>query len=96
MSSSTPESSGPIGPGGASTTSSATSSTGPAGPTSASGVTPAEEFSTSSKISSLEDLRIKAPKVWHAMLLGIAMNMCNHMREQQEHLKKMMREGYQR
>lgn len=47
------------------------------------------------KISSLEDLRKKAPKVWKQMMLGIAMNICNEMKKSQERIKKLMREARQ-
>lgn len=45
------------------------------------------------KISNMDDLRKKAPKVYQQMLLGIATNICSEMNRQQERLKRIMREG---
>lgn len=50
-------------------------------------------YTSSTKISSLEDLKKKAPKVYDAMLKGICMGVIRDMREHQEHLKEMMRKG---
>lgn len=52
---------------------------------------PEEIMSTS--VHSLAELREKAPGVWHAMLLGIAIRICNRMKRQQDHLKEMWREA---
>lgn len=50
-------------------------------------------FSATTQISSLNDLKAKAPEVYDAMLKGIAQNIISEMREAQERLKKKMREG---
>lgn len=68
------------------TTTTTTTSTG--SPTSG-----GESWGTNTTISTLEDLRKKAPKVYEAMIQGIGMNMVNKMRRDQEHLKQIMREG---
>lgn len=49
-----------------------------------------------SKINSLEDLRTKAPQVYHQMELGLATSICSQMKRSQERLKKAWRQGYQR
>lgn len=56
----------------------------------------AEGYTSSTKIDNMADLRKKAPKVWRAMLMGIAQNICAEMREHADRLKKMIRDGYQR
>jgi hypothetical protein len=48
---------------------------------------------TAAKVSSMADLKTKAPEVYNGMLMGIATTMIQHMQRQQEHLKQMMREG---
>lgn len=45
------------------------------------------------KISSLEDLREKAPEVYQKMLEGIAQKIVNEIKEHQDRLKKMMEEA---
>ena len=45
------------------------------------------------KIGSMQDLQAKAPKVYEAMLLGIASNVCSDMKESQERIKQMNREA---
>lgn len=50
-------------------------------------------YSSSTKISSLEDLKNKAPEVYNAMLKGLCMTIIRDMREHQEHLKETMRKG---
>jgi len=52
-----------------------------------------KEISAATRISSLAELKEKAPKVYQKMMEGIAMNIVGDMREHQERLKKMMREG---
>lgn len=69
-------------------TTTTTTSTGSSSPS-----TGGESWGTNTTISSLEDLRKKAPKVYEAMIQGIGMNMVNKMRSDQEHLKQIMREG---
>lgn len=43
-------------------------------------------------ISSLDDLKKKAPKLHEQMLMGIGMSICRSMEHHQDELKKMMRE----
>lgn len=45
------------------------------------------------QISSAEELKKKAPEVWRALLEGIAMSICNRMKQRNDHLKKLMRES---
>ena len=47
------------------------------------------------KISSMEDFKEKAPKVYDATILAIAQNITNEMRHHQERLKEIMRRGQQ-
>lgn len=46
-------------------------------------------------ISSLDDLKHKAPKIYNAMIEGIAMNICNQMQHAQDRLKTIMRKASQ-
>lgn len=48
----------------------------------------------SDTISSLSQLREKAPEVYKQMMMGIATNICNDMQHAQERLKRIMRESY--
>lgn len=48
------------------------------------------------KISSVADLKKKAPKVWNAMLLTIAQTMCNQMHHSSERLKQIIKDGERR
>lgn len=52
-----------------------------------------ESSGSSEKINSIADLKNKSPKLWNAMLMGIAQNICNEMREHMDRLREMMREG---
>lgn len=52
-----------------------------------------KEVTSFTTISSLGDLREKAPEVYHQMTIGIAMNICHEMREHAGRLKEMMRES---
>jgi hypothetical protein len=47
----------------------------------------------SSKISSLGELRKKAPKLFNKMLEGIAMEICNEMQKHQERLRTLWRDA---
>lgn len=47
---------------------------------------------SNTKISSLADLKTKAPEVWQKMLEGIGMKICNEMRHHDERIKKLRRE----
>lgn len=51
--------------------------------------------SSSTTVSSLEDLKKKDPKLYHMMMQGIAMNICREMQHHQEHLKQTMRKASQ-
>jgi hypothetical protein len=51
--------------------------------------------SSSTKLSSVGDLQKQAPEVYKAMLEGIAINICNEMKDHQDRIKKMMQEGRQ-
>lgn len=53
-------------------------------------------YDSKTRISSLADLKEKAPKVWEAMLLSIAQTICMNMDRANDRLKKLMREGRQR
>lgn len=77
------------------------SSTGPAeaAPSTAPSGTPAQGsagagagYTTSTTVSSLQELQKKAPKVYDAILQGIAMNICNEMKQHQDELKRIMDE----
>lgn len=46
-------------------------------------------------VSNIGDLQSKAPQVWHAMLLGIAISMCGQMQRKQEEIDKIIRESQQ-
>lgn len=48
---------------------------------------------TFTKVSSLAELKERAPEVYDVMMKGIAQNIISEMRERQERLKKLMREG---
>lgn len=50
------------------------------------------EPTTSTKVGSLADLRNKAPKVYRAMIFGIAMNICNDSKHHQDRIIEMLRE----
>ncbi len=43
--------------------------------------------------NSMEALREKSPKVYDAMLLGIATSICNRMKDSQKRIQKMNREA---
>jgi hypothetical protein len=47
----------------------------------------------SGSVSNMKDLKEKAPEVYKAMMQGIAQTIISKMHTQQEHLKKMMRDG---
>lgn len=49
--------------------------------------------SSSTTINSMADLKKKAPELYQKMLEGIAMGICNSMKDHQERLKKLMRES---
>lgn len=51
------------------------------------------EPTTNTKIGSMEDLKKKAPKLYQKMLEGIAMAICNDMKEHQDRVKELQRKG---
>lgn len=50
-------------------------------------------YTAATTVHSMNDLRKKAPKLYKAMILGIAMNICQEMQHHQDRLKKLMRES---
>lgn len=50
-------------------------------------------YDSKTRVTSLADLRQKAPKVWNAINMGIAQNICTDMQHRSEHLKELIREG---
>lgn len=52
-----------------------------------------DTYTSETRISSLNDLRTKAPKLWDAMLMGIAQSICQKMQDANARLKKIMRES---
>lgn len=51
------------------------------------------DFNASTPISSMADLKEKAPELYKAMMEGLAMNIVNEMRQHQEKLKEMQRQA---
>lgn len=49
-----------------------------------------ERFAT---ISSMSDLKEKAPEMHKAMMQGLAMNICNGMQKHQQRFKEILRKG---
>lgn len=68
-------------------TSTATSATGAPQGEAAAG------FNASTPVSSIEDLKSKAPTVYKAMMEGIAMNIVNEIKDHQQRLKEMQRKA---
>jgi hypothetical protein len=54
---------------------------------------PTGQLTGSSTISSLAELKRKAPELYKQMLLGIAMNICDDMQQHQDRLKELIRDG---
>lgn len=50
------------------------------------------EVTTKTQVSSLAELKEKAPKVYEQMMVGIAMQICRKMEKSQARLKRIMRE----
>ena len=50
-------------------------------------------FNASSTVSNMGELQAKAPELYKAMMMGVATNICNEMKDHQEKLKEMMREA---
>lgn len=78
--------------------SSVPSPTAPASPTSTAAAASAASssgYTASTHISSLEDLKKKAPEVYNQTLKSIGMKVCNDMKRHQDQLKETIRRGYQ-
>lgn len=56
---------------------------------------PAGEATAATTISSLEDLKAKAPKVYDAMMMSIAQNITSDMNTHQQRIKEMNRKARQ-
>jgi len=54
---------------------------------------PSGGVSSATKISSLEDLKEKAPEVYNQMLLSMATTACQDAKKQQDHIKEIMAEA---
>lgn len=54
---------------------------------------PTAQPNSKTRISSLEDLKHKAPKLYNQMMVSIAMNICNRMKRAQDRLKVLMRQA---
>lgn len=80
----------------AATTTTATTATAPssANPSTAEAMASSNGgATTSTKIGSLNDLKEKSPELYNKMMQGIATNICNEMKDHQDRLKRLMREG---
>ena len=51
------------------------------------------EFNASTAVSTMADLKEKAPEVYKAMMEGIAMHIVNEMKDHQTRLKEIQREA---
>lgn len=71
--------------GGGSTTSGTEGASGPKGEH--------ENWTMKTTLSSMGELQKKAPKLYKMMMEGIAMQMINQMKRQQDHLKDIMRDA---
>jgi hypothetical protein len=49
------------------------------------------KITAATKITSVEDLRKKAPQVYNQMLIGIGTNVCKDMEHSQQRIKEIMR-----
>lgn len=76
------------------TSSSASSAAAAAGSASAGSTKPAETTAATT-ISSMEDFKAKAPKVYNAMMMSIAQNITSEMNHHQERIKEMNRQARQ-
>lgn len=56
---------------------------------------PSKNVTANTTVSSVADLKKKAPEVYNAMLQGIAIHICQEMQHHQSRLKQLMREGRQ-
>jgi len=50
-------------------------------------------YTAATQVSSMTDLKTKAPVVYKAMLFGIASSMMSQQQRQSDHLKAMIKEG---
>jgi BarA-like signal transduction histidine kinase len=57
---------------------------------------PSGTLTSSSEVKSLAEFKEKAPEVYDKMMLSIATEICNKMKEHQEKLKQMWREATDR
>ena len=64
--------------------------------TGAAASTSPQGYTTTTQVSSLEDLKRKSPEVYNMTLKSIGMKICNDMKRHQDHLKEAMRRGYQK
>jgi hypothetical protein len=55
-----------------------------------------KDYEMSTQVSSLNELKEKAPEVYKKMMEGIAYSIIGRMRKAQEHLKEMWRESRER
>jgi hypothetical protein len=60
--------------------------------TSSTGGSQGTGYNSKTTVSSMEELKKKAPEVYNEMIKGIALNMVTKMHRQQERLKQLMRE----
>lgn len=51
------------------------------------------QVSSVTTINNLGDLKAKAPKVYKAMMQGIAMSICNEMQQSQQRVNQMIQEN---
>ncbi|MFN4174174.1 MAG: hypothetical protein ACK4HV_03610 [Parachlamydiaceae bacterium] len=55
--------------------------------------TPNGKVDSFTQVNSMADLKEKAPEVYRKMMEGIAMKICNQMKDSQERIKEMNRES---
>ena len=53
----------------------------------------AHKINSKSSFRTMEELRQKSPKLYQVMMEGVAMQIVNSMKRQQDHLKQIMRDG---
>lgn len=53
------------------------------------------QVTSKTTISSLNDLKKKAPQLYQQMMIGIAMTICSQMQHAQDRVKEMMRKARQ-
>ncbi len=57
------------------------------------GGTPGGDLSATTQISSMSALRTESPKMFKAMMDGLAQSICKQMKEGQERIKKLWRQS---